>query len=69
MSPMVAGSEQRVVLTGVRWSTYLALVSEDGPIRGRIAYDQGALEIMTPSEAHETVAKKEARCKPRSPGR
>ena len=55
MSQMVADPEQRVVLTGVRWSTYLALVSEDGPIRGRIAYDQGALEIMTPSEAHENL--------------
>jgi Uma2 family endonuclease len=47
--------EQRVVLHGVAWDTYVAL--NDTVTSGgiRMAYLDGALEIMSPSLSHETV--------------
>src|ERR1051326_6381928 len=49
--------EQRTVLQGVRWSTFEALLADLGPHRGRIAYDQGVLEIMSPGQTHEGLKK------------
>ena len=47
-------AEARVVLKGVSWSTYKALMADIGEDRScRIAYDQGMLEIMVPYEQHE----------------
>ena len=47
--------EQRVFLGDVRWETFEALLDDLGDARGRLAYDQGLLEIMSPSSDHESV--------------
>ena len=47
---------QQVVLEGVTWQTYQALLQELGNKRSsRLAYDQGILEIIMPSELHEII--------------
>lgn len=47
-------AEARVVLQGVSWATYKALMADIGDNRScRIAYDQGMLEIMVPYQEHE----------------
>jgi Uma2 family endonuclease len=55
MSIVSSPAEQRVVLDNISWSTYLAILNDAGNRRGRIAYDQGVLEIMAPSKVHEKV--------------
>lgn len=46
--------ENRVILKGVSWSTFKALLADVGDDRAwRIAYDQGVLEIRMPLEEHE----------------
>ena len=57
MSSVSSLAENRVVLGNVSWSTYLTLVQDTENPRGRMAYDQGVLEIMSPSATHETVKK------------
>lgn len=52
---IVASAEQRVVLDNISWSTYLAILNDAENRRGRIAYDQGVLEIMSPSKLHENI--------------
>ncbi len=49
--------EQRVIIENVRWSTYLALLEDSGNCHGRMTYDEGTLEIMSPSKAHENVGR------------
>lgn len=49
--------EQRVILDNVRWSTYVALLEDAETRRGRITYDQGVLEIMSPSMSHENLGR------------
>jgi Uma2 family endonuclease len=53
----VAGQapETRVILDNVSWRTYEALVADTGPRRGRMAYEEGMLEIMSPSPEHEML--------------
>lgn len=47
-------AEARVVLKGVSWATFKALMADIGEDRScRIAYDQGILEIMVPYQEHE----------------
>ena len=47
-------AEARVVLRGVSWQTFKALMADIGEDRFcRIAYDQGLLEIRVPYEQHE----------------
>jgi Uma2 family endonuclease len=47
-------AEARVILRGVSWQTFKALMTDIGEDRScRIAYDQGMLEIMVPYEQHE----------------
>src|SRR5689334_8775698 len=53
----VAPAEQRVVLDKVSWSTFVTLLSEADNRRGRMTYDQGVLEIMSPSMRHENAKK------------
>ncbi|HEY9614160.1 Uma2 family endonuclease [Allocoleopsis sp.] len=49
-----APAEARVVLRGVSWQTFKALMADIGEDRAcRIAYDQGILEIRVPYEQHE----------------
>ena len=55
MSTVISPAEQRVILDQVSWSTYLKLCDETGNRRGRMAYDQGTLEIMSPSKLHENA--------------
>ncbi len=45
--------EARVVLRGVSWSTYEALLADVDAPGSRITYDRGDLEIMSPSDEHE----------------
>jgi len=54
VSPLAA---QRVVLEPVSWETYITLVNDTTNRRGRMAYDQGVLEIMSPSRSHEGYKK------------
>jgi Uma2 family endonuclease len=55
MSSVNSSAEQRILLGNVSWSTYVALAeSADNP-RGRMAFDQGVLEIMSPSSTHEFI--------------
>jgi Uma2 family endonuclease len=49
---------QRVILSGVTWQTYKQLLTELGDRRtSRLAYTQGTLEIIMPSDRHETHKK------------
>jgi Uma2 family endonuclease len=49
--------EQRIVIRGVRWKDYVIL-REALEVPGlRMTYLEGALEIMSPSRAHETTKK------------
>ena len=57
MSTIPASSEQRVVLRSVSWETYMALTEESESGSGRMTYDQGVLEIMSPGMPHE-IAKR-----------
>ena len=46
--------ENRVILKGVTWPTFKALLADVGDDRAwRIAYDEGVLEIRMPLEEHE----------------
>ncbi len=48
----------KVVLTGVSWATYQALISDlEGAPGKRLTYDQGILEIMVPLPPHEGYKK------------
>lgn len=48
--------EGHLVLSGITWPTYLALLKDLEPFPGvRVAYDQGVLEIMSPSKLHEVL--------------
>jgi len=48
--------DRRVVLEGVTWQTYQALLKDLGDHRAsRLAYDQGILEIKVPSDIHESI--------------
>ncbi len=46
-------AEQRIVLRGVSWETYLKLSQEMGDKRGLKSYNRGVLELMAPELIHE----------------
>jgi Uma2 family endonuclease len=46
-----------VLLTGIRWPTYAALLEDLGDRPIRLTYDRGSLEIMAPSFRPEGTAK------------
>jgi len=50
-----------VLLHGVSWTTYEALLEEVLNRRVRLTYDRGELEIMTPSNEHERCKRKTGR--------
>ena len=54
VEPVRAAS--RVLLRGVSWQTYLALRSAPENANVRMIYEQGNLEIMSPSQFHEALA-------------
>jgi len=50
--------ESRVVLSNVSWATFEALLADTDDRGGtRFAYDQGVLEIMSPSPEHEWITR------------
>jgi Uma2 family endonuclease len=53
--------EQRVLLTGVPWETYVALRDAVDTPGVRMTYCEGMLEIMSPLPAHEIAKKTVAR--------
>jgi Uma2 family endonuclease len=49
---------QHIVMEGVTWQTYQALLKDLGDHRSsRLAYDQGVLEIIMPSDTHEFISR------------
>ena len=53
MAAVAIPSTQHLILGGIRWATYQQLAADLGEQPVRLAYDQGTLEIMTPSFEHE----------------
>ncbi|MEM9691283.1 MAG: Uma2 family endonuclease [Myxococcota bacterium] len=51
--PAPAQPEERVLLTGVPWSTYVVLRDTVDSSGIRMTYLKGSLEIMSPSKTHE----------------
>ena len=55
MSIATLPAENRVLLTGVTWLTYEALLADAQSSSTRFTYDRGLLEIVSPSREHEHV--------------
>jgi Uma2 family endonuclease len=55
MSIATSPCENRVLLAGVAWSTYEALLADTQCCGTRFTYDRGYLEIMSPSREHEHI--------------
>lgn len=54
--PSVRNQTQHLILEGVSWETYQALLHDlDDRRSSRLAYDQGILEITMPSDLHEII--------------
>lgn len=53
MRTVSSPAEGRIYLENIRWPTYLALLDDLGEHRGRLTYDRGRLEIVSPSKKHE----------------
>ena len=54
MATVIQPVDQPVLMGGVSWETYEALLADGDDCRQtRMAYDQGMLEIVTPSFEHE----------------
>ena len=51
-----APAEQRFLLYGIPWQTYLALRDVPENYHVRMTYDGGVLEMMSPSKRHEKYA-------------
>ncbi|MDQ2653827.1 MAG: Uma2 family endonuclease [Chloroflexota bacterium] len=50
--------EQRVLLNNISWELFRRIVAEDEARRvPRLAYNDGALELMTPSRRHESITR------------
>ena len=55
--PRIETPSNRFVLHGVSWQQYEALRALDENYHVRMTYDQGALEMMSPSEGHEETTR------------
>lgn len=54
--PATHQQTQYILLEGITWETYQALLKDLGNHRSsRLAYDQGILEILMPSDFHEII--------------
>ncbi|KAM3103052.1 Uma2 family endonuclease [Phormidesmis sp. 146-12] len=54
--PSSSQQTQHIVVEGVSWATYQALLQDLGDRRSsRLAYDRGTLEIIMPSDLHEFI--------------
>ncbi len=51
--PLRDHREQRFVMRDIKWSQYEALVADSDDRHVRIAFDQGMMEFMSPSQLHE----------------
>lgn len=57
MDTVKSPAEQRILLENVGWETYESLLSGRGENRvPRFTYDQGMLEVVSPSSEHESVS-------------
>src|SRR5207253_9995065 len=57
MATVISPTDRRVILEGMSWETYERLLTDFGESHTvRVAFDQGTLEIMAPSFAHERPA-------------
>jgi Uma2 family endonuclease len=55
---LIPSATQHIVLEGVTWATYQALLKDLGDQRStKLAYDQGVLEIIMPSDLHEFISR------------
>ena len=54
MSTGTIAGEQRVLLRSISWQTYEMLADNPDRVGRLLTYDQGVLEIMSPSKAHES---------------
>lgn len=57
----VLRGERRIVLSGIPWETYERLRENEDNWHVRMAYENGRLELMSPSASHEGVTKLIAR--------
>jgi len=57
MSTATIAAEQRVILRDVSWATYVALADESEHRHNRMAFYRGTLEIMSPSQLHESFGR------------
>jgi Uma2 family endonuclease len=57
METVSAPEKDHVILHNIRWETFLALLEDLGEHRGRITYDRGTVEIVSPSKKHESLKK------------
>jgi Uma2 family endonuclease len=55
MTAVADARDSRVVIRCVSWGTYEALLRDRADSGPRMAYDQGVLEIMSPSLRHEKL--------------
>lgn len=56
MSSLVESADPRVWLEGVSWEVYLYLRQLQENRNVRMTYDEGSLELMSPSKLHERIA-------------
>jgi Uma2 family endonuclease len=55
MTTVATPITHRMILCGISWHTYQQLAADLGEQPVRLAYDQGTLELMTPSFEHERL--------------
>jgi len=55
MNTVSAPERDPVILHNLRWETFLALLEDLGEHRGRITYDRGTVEIVPPTQKHESL--------------
>ena len=55
MTVAYPSAERRVVIDGVSWQLYQQMLAEIGDGHTRLTYDQGRLEIMSPTPRHELI--------------
>ncbi len=61
VAPLAVESEQRILLSGVPWATYVVLRDSIESAGVRMTFLEGWLEIMSPSRQHEVEKKQIAR--------
>jgi Uma2 family endonuclease len=57
LQPLSRLSDGPILLTGIRWQTYEALLADIGDRAIRLTYDRGNLEIMSPVYRHEITTR------------